>query len=149
MARWGGLERSRWGWVLGLAIVAIVLLGCRSQPQVEPSSAPQAPLAVPERPSPPARPLIGPPRVDAELVFRHVQDLSFERVRSSDRAKAQEYLAQKLRDYGLKPETQQFETGVNLVAERSGSDPGAGAILVTAHYDTVPGSLGQTTMPVL
>ncbi len=80
--------------------------------------------------------------VDGERVFRQVQDLSFERVRSRDRARVRDYLDQKLRDYGLKPETQTFETGVNVVAERPGSDPGLGAILVVAHYDTVPGSPG-------
>jgi Zn-dependent M28 family amino/carboxypeptidase len=37
---------------------------------------------------------------------------------------------------------QAFEQGVNLVAERAGSVPKAGTLLVVAHYDTVPNSPG-------
>jgi len=40
------------------------------------------------------------------------------------------------------PTLQPFEGGVNIFAQRQGTDPQAGAVLVAAHYDTVPGSPG-------
>ena len=133
-----GLWRSILGGVLVLAIGAIFLAACQSPPARIAQPSPS--IAVPIPPSIPPTSVL--PGVDAEQVFRHVQALSYERVRSSDRRKTREYLTQKLTDYGLKPTTQVFEGGVNLVAERLGSDAAAGAILVTAHYDTVSGSPG-------
>jgi hypothetical protein len=130
------MTRSR---ILALAIVLLSLAAC--QPQPDRSIAPPNAIAVPS-PPPVAVPAIEPPQVEGDRIFQHVQALNFERYRDRDRARVRDYLVQKLRDYGLKPETQKFETGVNVVAERPGSDPELGAILITAHYDTVPGSPG-------
>lgn len=130
------MTRSR---ILALAIVLLSLAAC--QPQPDRSTAPPNSIAVPSLPpSTPAAIVL--PTVEGDRVFGHIQALNFERYRDRDRRKTREYLTQKLTDYGLKPTTQAFEGGVNLVAERLGSEPESGAILVTAHYDTVPGSPG-------
>ena len=146
MGRWGDgvilggcFGRSFWIKILVLAIAAIFLSACQSPPAriAQPSPSIAAPSPSPSKP-----PTIVPPTVDAARVFGHIQALNFERDRAVDRRKARDYLTQKLTDYGFKPTTQSFEGGVNLVAERPGGDAAVGAILVTAHYDTVPGSPG-------
>jgi acetylornithine deacetylase/succinyl-diaminopimelate desuccinylase-like protein len=47
-----------------------------------------------------------------------------------------------LEQAGWQPVLQVFNGGVNVVAERSGTNPQAGSILVAAHFDTVLGSPG-------
>jgi hypothetical protein len=87
-------------------------------------------------------PVINVPKVDPQRLMAHVQALAFERHRDSDRYQAREYLLQALTEAGWKPYLQVFSQGVNVAAERSGTDPQAGRILIAAHYDTVPGSPG-------
>lgn len=90
-----------------------------------------------------SRPLPKPaPRVDTKRLFSHLEALGFERYTESDRAYTRDYLAQELKKAGWSPQIQPFESGVNLWAERPGTDPTAGAILVGAHYDTVERSPG-------
>ena len=87
-------------------------------------------------------PAINVPKVDPQRLMAHVQGLAFERHSDSDRYQAREYLLRALTEAGWKPYLQVFSQGVNVVAERSGTDLAAGRILVAAHYDTVPGSPG-------
>lgn len=86
------------------------------------------------------------PRVNQDALFADLEALAFERYEASDRASVREYLMQSLAAAGWNPVLQPFGdgviSGVNVVAERPGTDPDAGAILVGAHYDTVIGSPG-------
>jgi Zn-dependent M28 family amino/carboxypeptidase len=75
-------------------------------------------------------------------LLEHLRILSFERYDAIDRARAKQYLIQTLKTFGWTPVLQPFETGVNVLAERAGTDPQAGTLLVGAHYDTVRGSPG-------
>lgn len=93
-------------------------------------------------PSSAIAPVTNPPKVDPQRLMGHVKALAFERHSDRDRYQAREYLLQALTEAGWQPYLQVFKQGVNVVAERSGSDPQAGRILVAAHYDTVPGSPG-------
>jgi len=68
--------------------------------------------------------------------------LNFERYQASDRDRARRYLVKTLTGFGWKPQLQAFEGGVNVFAQRPGTNAKAGAILVDAHYDTVKGSPG-------
>ena len=85
---------------------------------------------------------IAAPQIDAAQVFNRVEALAFERATQGDRAQARNYISEKLKTFGWKSTQQPFEGGINLLAQRSGTDPAAGTILVGAHYDTVPGSPG-------
>ncbi|NER39739.1 MAG: M28 family peptidase [Oscillatoria sp. SIO1A7] len=80
--------------------------------------------------------------VSPERLMADVEALAFERYNDRDRSKARDYIAEQLRAAGWEPKQQEFEGGVNLYADRPGSDPEAGTILVAAHYDTVALSPG-------
>lgn len=82
------------------------------------------------------------PSVNADRLFQHVIDLSVERSTPEQRDRARAYLAQALAQAGWQPQAQSFSGGVNLVAQRPGTDPTAGTLLLAAHYDTVPLSPG-------
>jgi hypothetical protein len=132
---------KRWILMLLLTIALTVMVGCSLQSQQAPQPKNVTPITQPIA-SPPAPTLVAAPTVDPERLFQHVQALSFPRSTSSDRARAREYLAQVLTSYGWQPQLQPFEGGVNLIADRPGTDATAGAILITAHYDTVANSPG-------
>ncbi len=80
--------------------------------------------------------------VEADRLFQHIQALNFERYSERDRQRTREYLLQTLTHVGWQPRLQRFEVGSNVLAQRTGTDPHAGTILLTAHFDTVEGSPG-------
>jgi hypothetical protein len=82
------------------------------------------------------------PQVDPDRLQSDLNALAFERFTDAQRAQAREYIQQVLADAGWSVQSHDFETGVNLYAERPGTDPNAGTILLGAHYDTVPRSPG-------
>jgi Zn-dependent M28 family amino/carboxypeptidase len=88
------------------------------------------------------QPIANPPQIDASRLLNHLESLSFERYNPADRDRARRYLTQTLEMLGWSTILQSFEGGINVVAERSGTDPQAGTLLVGAHYDTVKGSPG-------
>jgi hypothetical protein len=80
--------------------------------------------------------------VNPDRLWADVNALAFKRYQEGDRSLARSYIMQALSDAGWSPQVQTFETGVNIVAERLGTDPASGKILVGAHYDTVEQSPG-------
>lgn len=82
------------------------------------------------------------PKVNSQKLFAHVQALNFQRYTETNRDRARNYLTQSLKKFGWSPTLQFFEGGVNIFAQHKGTDPSAGAILLAAHYDTVPNSPG-------
>ncbi|MBW4639246.1 MAG: M28 family peptidase [Gloeocapsa sp. UFS-A4-WI-NPMV-4B04] len=86
--------------------------------------------------------LIKSPNVDAKKLFAHVQALNYERYTEAERDRARNYLTRSLKKFGWSPTLQSFEGGINIFAQRQGTDPQAGVILVAAHYDTVVNSPG-------
>ena len=82
------------------------------------------------------------PSVDADRLWSDLTALAFPRYGGIDRSKARRYILQALSQAGWTAQVQTFAQGVNLVAERPGSDPTAGKIVVGAHYDSVEGSPG-------
>jgi Zn-dependent M28 family amino/carboxypeptidase len=89
-----------------------------------------------------AIPQVTSPNVDAKQLIRHIKALNFKRYTKESRDRARNYLTQSLKKLGWSSTLQPFEGGVNIFAQRQGTDPEAGAVLVAAHYDTVPGSPG-------
>lgn len=111
---------------------------------VQVSSPSPSPVPVPRsaRPSPSTSPLLKFPTVESSRLARHIQGLNFVRYTPEARRTAREYIIQTLKTAGWQPKLQPFDSGVNVVAERLGTDPKAGAIVLGAHYDTVNRSPG-------
>lgn len=82
------------------------------------------------------------PQVDREQLWQHLEKLTGERYAEDDRQQVRTYLIQQLKSWGFSPVLQPFQGGVNIFAERPGTDLKAGTILVGAHYDTVWNSPG-------
>lgn len=77
-----------------------------------------------------------------ERLVRDLKTLAFDRSTPESRDRARRYIVEQLQAAGWSPTPHPFPGGINIVAERSGTDPDAGTVLVAAHYDTVPGSPG-------
>jgi hypothetical protein len=82
------------------------------------------------------------PRVDSQRLLADVEALSFRRFEEGDRQRARDYVLQALREAGWTPQLQGFDGGTNIVAEKAGTNPQAGTILLGGHYDTVEQSPG-------
>ncbi|MBW4476872.1 MAG: M28 family peptidase [Tolypothrix brevis GSE-NOS-MK-07-07A] len=82
------------------------------------------------------------PQVSADRLFAHLQKLNFKRFTNVERSRSRTYITSELKKLGWKPTLEKFSEGVNIFAERQGTDKAAGAILVAAHYDTVAISPG-------
>ncbi|WP_159788653.1 M28 family peptidase [Sodalinema gerasimenkoae] len=133
-------------------ILMLGLLGCggdrlsfQGQNTPPPSEPPQETIAPPSpRPSPTmSTPISDPaPQIDGDRLFQTVEALAFPRFEESDRRRARDYLREELEDAGWTVRDHEFEGGVNLVAQREGTQPNATTILLGAHYDTVPDSPG-------
>lgn len=82
------------------------------------------------------------PSVAPTRLLEDMEALAFDRSTDANRQRSREYILDRLTAAGWEPQLYPFEGGVNIVAERSGTDADAGAILVGAHYDTVPDSPG-------
>ena len=82
------------------------------------------------------------PKVSREKLLAHIRALNYRRYTEAERVRTRSYVTKSLKQLGWKPELQTFEGGVNIFAQRQGTDAKAGSILVGAHYDTVPTSSG-------
>ncbi|MBW4661357.1 MAG: M28 family peptidase [Drouetiella hepatica Uher 2000/2452] len=100
----------------------------------------------PRSPAAAEYPQVAPPAVDSQKLWADVEALSFKRFEESDRQKARDYIMQELQSAGWTPKLQEFQaqglSGINILAERSGTNPQLGAILLGAHYDTIALSPG-------
>jgi Zn-dependent M28 family amino/carboxypeptidase len=81
-------------------------------------------------------------KVSREKLLAHIRALNYRRYTEAERDRTRSYLTKSLKQLGWKPELQTFEGGVNIFAQRQGTDAKAGSILVGAHYDTVSVSPG-------
>ncbi len=81
-------------------------------------------------------------KVSSERLFADVTALSFVRHSNADRQRARAYIDQALQAAGWTTQLHPFEGGINLYANRAGTHPGSGSILLGAHYDTVENSPG-------
>ena len=82
------------------------------------------------------------PQIDSSRLWKHVETLVGEREGERSRSLTRDYISQQLQTLGFSPQLQPFDGGINVFAERKGTDSTTGAILVAAHYDTVPQSPG-------
>lgn len=99
----------------------------------------QQPIPTPKLKTPQA---IAAPKVSKRQLLAHIKALNFERYEDASRSKARDYIINNLKKSGWSPTLQTFDYGVNVVAEKPGTNSKAGTILLAAHYDTVIGSSG-------
>lgn len=82
------------------------------------------------------------PRINTDRLLSDLKRLSFERYEEADRQLARNYIVEQLEAAGWKPQMQTFGSGVNIYADRPGTDPNGSVILLGAHYDSVKSSPG-------
>jgi hypothetical protein len=82
------------------------------------------------------------PSVNVNALINNLKAIDYRRYTEEDRSRARQYITDMLTRAGWKPQTQNFDGGINIYAEHPGTDPQAGAILLAAHYDTVESSPG-------
>jgi hypothetical protein len=82
------------------------------------------------------------PQVSSDKLFAHILRLNFTRHTLAERSRTRAYVTRELKKLGWKSKLEKFTDGVNVFAERQGTNKEAGAILVAAHYDTVFASPG-------
>ncbi len=87
-------------------------------------------------------PVLSTPEVSKTYLFTHLNNLEGEVSTNQNRQVARNYITTSLKNLGWLPSLQSFADGINIVAERPGTSPNAGTIIVAAHYDTFPGSPG-------
>lgn len=131
--------RKLWIWITILVASALLVLlwnwqgmlpfGFTGNPSV-PSQARQVP------------PSFSLPKLDADRLMTDLEALAFNRYRQDDRQRARDYIVKTLEVSGWTVQQQTFPRGVNLYAERVGTDPALPAVLLGAHYDSVEPSVG-------
>lgn len=134
-----------WFWLVLLLVVAVAVVGIKDTSKREMFEQRPAPVVVESLPQEKLQ--IQPqsesiPQVSGERLLAHIQKLNFQRYTNLERAQTRTYITTELEKLGWAPHLEKFAEGVNIVAERQGTDKAAGAILVGAHYDTVSVSPG-------
>lgn len=132
---------KKWIWLMLVLFVAVVVMsiGVFFHPREE---APVVATTRVETSQKPSKQVINTSQVSASLLFAHIQKLNFKRFTDVERSRSRTYITSELKKLGWKPTLEKFSEGVNIFAERQGTDKTAGAILVAAHYDTVAISPG-------
>lgn len=137
-------------WIALFILVAVGAAGWGSHSWQRLSPIPEVGIEgksdISQSPSLPAIPAekntVASPQIEPSNLWKHVEILAGERQGETDRTFARDYISKQLQTSGLSPELQPFEGGINVFAQRKGTDSKAGAILVAAHYDTVVKSPG-------
>jgi len=129
---------KQWIWLMLLVLTIVSVVSCggfakqRNEPLVVET------MRV-EKSQPPTRSkkLVSTPQVSATKLFAHIQRLNFTRYTPAERSRTRSYITTELKQLGWTPKLEKFTDGVNILAERQGTNKAAGTILVAAHYDTV------------
>ncbi|MDF5740115.1 MULTISPECIES: M28 family peptidase [unclassified Nostoc] len=135
----------KWIWLMLLALVAVAVVGSNGSTFFEQRSSPAIVQSIPvETPEPQAelKKVNIAPQVSTDKLLNHIQKLNFQRYTTTERSLTRTYITTELRKLGWKPKLEKFSDGVNIFAERPGTNKAAKAILVGAHYDTVALSPG-------
>lgn len=137
---------KKWIWLVVLGIVVVVVIGSRGtalnvffEPHPSPTMVERIPAKTPQLQPPQVK---STPQVSVPGLLAHIENLNFQRFTPSERSRTRNYITTELRKYGWKPQLEKFAQGINVFAQRQGTDKKAGAILLAAHYDTVADSPG-------
>ncbi|MDZ8258050.1 M28 family peptidase [Nostoc sp. ChiQUE01b] len=135
----------KWIWLMLLVLMTVAVLGSRGSTFFEQRPSPtiveRIPVKTPE-PQPESREVYIAPQVSTDKLLTHIQKLNFQRYTTKERSLSRTYITTELKKVGWKPKLEKFSDGVNIFAERPGTNKAAKAILVAAHYDTVASSPG-------
>jgi hypothetical protein len=132
-------------WLTLLVLVVVVIVGSRGSAFFEQRASVEIVESVPivtPQPQPESQEVKNELPVSSDRLLEHIQKLNFQRYTTAERSRTRTYIISKLREFGWTPKLEKFSNGVNVFAERRGTDNTAEAILVGAHYDTVAGSPG-------
>ncbi len=128
-----------------LVLMAVAVVGSRGNTFFEQRPSPaiveRIPVETPQ-PQPESKEVDSAPQVSADRLLAHIQKLNFQRYTTKERSLTRTYITTELTKLGWKPKLEKFSEGVNIFAERIGTNKAAKAILVGAHYDTVALSPG-------
>ena len=132
---------KKWIWLILLLVVVVVAVNNGSfslTSQYAPISVAKS-SKVDQQPQPQiySVPVKNYPQVSETKLFAHIKKLNFQRYTSIERRRARIYITKELSKWGWKPKLENFPQGVNIFAERKGTQEATGAILIAAHYDTV------------
>jgi Zn-dependent M28 family amino/carboxypeptidase len=138
---------KKWIWLMLLVLMAVAVVGSRGTAlnglfqHPSPEIVESIPVET-AQPQPELQKVKIAPQVSADQLVAHIEKLNFQRYTIAERSRTRNYITTELRKLGWKPKLENFSEGVNIFAERLGTDKAAGAILVAAHYDTVALSHG-------
>ncbi|MEH1854377.1 MAG: M28 family peptidase [Nostoc sp.] len=136
---------KKWIWLILLALMAVVVVGSRGSRFFEQPPSPtiveRIPVETPQ-PQPESKEVDNILQVSTDKLLTHIQKLNFQRYTTTERSLTRTYITTELKKLGWKPKLEKFSDGVNIFAERPGTNKATKAILVAAHYDTVASSPG-------
>jgi len=136
---------KKWIWVMLLALMVVAVVGSRGSTFFEqrPSTVIVERIPVETAQSQPeSKEVENTLQVSTDKLLTHIQKLNFQRYTTKERSLTRTYITNELKQFGWKPKLEKFSEGVNIFAERGGTNKAAKAILVAAHYDTVAFSPG-------
>ncbi|MCC5603879.1 M28 family peptidase [Nostoc favosum] len=135
----------KWIWLMLLVVMAVAVVGSRGSTFFEQRPSPAIVESIPvetPQPQPESKEVDSAPQVSTNKLLTHIQKLNFQRYTTTERSLTRTYITTELTKLGWKPKLEKFSEGVNIFAERVGTNKAAKAILVGAHYDTVALSPG-------
>ncbi|MHC5596710.1 MAG: M28 family peptidase [Nostoc sp.] len=136
---------KKWIWLMLLALMAVAVVDSRGSTFFEQRPSPaiveRIPVETPE-PQTELKKVNVAPQVSTDRLLTHIQKLDFQRYTTTERSLTRTYITTELTKLGWKPQLENFSEGVNIFAERPGTNKAAKAIIVGAHYDTVALSPG-------
>ncbi|MGJ5630899.1 M28 family peptidase [Nostoc sp. CALU 1950] len=136
---------KKWIWLMLLVLMAVAVVGSRGSTFFEQRPSPAIVERTPvetSQPQPELQEVDNTLQVSADKLLNHIQKLNFQRYTTQERSLTRTYITTELTKLGWKPKLEKFSDGVNIFAERPGTNKAAKAILVGAHYDTVASSPG-------
>ena len=125
---------KKWIWLVVVFAIALLLVGGKYILEKPPQPLDTIRVEIPQQ-KPYAA--VSSPVVSSERLLAHIQNLNFQRYSDGELERTRNYITTELRKFGWTPKLERFAEGVNIVAERLGTDKQAGTILVGAHYDSV------------
>ncbi|MBD2530999.1 M28 family peptidase [Nostoc flagelliforme FACHB-838] len=135
----------KWIWLMLLVLMAVAVVGSIGSTFFEQRPSPaiveRTPVETPQ-PQPESKEVDSAPQVSTNKLLTHIQKLNFQRYTTTERSLTRTYITTELTKLGWKPKLEKFSEGVNIFAERIGTNKASKAILVGAHYDTVALSPG-------
>ncbi len=130
---------KKWIWLLVVFAIALMVVGGKLLSEKPPQPIDTIRVEMPQQKSSQQKlfSAVSSPVVSSERLLAHIQNLNQERYTDAERSRTRNYITTELKKSGWKPKLERFGEGVNVVAERMGTDKKAGTILVGAHYDSV------------